>query len=75
MKDVRKTILSYTLFRALTSPTITYLSNVLASETIPSSLMCTGHSTNFVVAVQLPSSEPQDYWITKGAALLCQLGE
>ena len=71
MKDVRKTILSYTSYIT----TITYLSNVLASETIPSSLMCTGHSTNFVVAVQLPSSEPQDYWITKGAALLCQLGE
>ncbi|OAF70538.1 hypothetical protein A3Q56_01708 [Intoshia linei] len=35
-------------------------------------LTTTGHSSNFVVVINLPTNHSSDYWILKGAALLCQ---
>lgn len=36
-------------------------------------LSTTGHSTNFVIAILLPSARLQAYWILKGTALIIEV--
>ncbi|EGR31243.1 hypothetical protein IMG5_115030 [Ichthyophthirius multifiliis] len=38
-------------------------------------LSTTGHSTNFIIAIDTPSKQKSDYWVLKGAAFVCALND
>ncbi|XP_070181014.1 dynein axonemal heavy chain 6-like [Littorina saxatilis] len=57
------------------APAHTYECPLYRTSARAGMLSSTGHSTNFVMSVNLPSEQLPDFWILRGVAMLCQLDE